>query len=126
MTGTKISPADITSFQEKIAKPFIRHLKDNISSNFASSGDVVQALSIFYLWQLEHKPTAISGNANTMLKTMFPNLSKLATISLSIAFTASVERTLSQMKLIKTSLCSRLRHSYLMNIAIETPEKLTD
>ena len=47
-TGTEIyiSHTDITTFQETIAKPFITHLKDNISSCFASSGDVLSALSI--------------------------------------------------------------------------------
>ena len=37
--------SDITTFQETIAKPFITHLKD-ISRRFASSGDVLSALSI--------------------------------------------------------------------------------
>ena len=46
-TGIKITQADIKTFQEKVAKPFISHLKGNISSRFASSGDVVSALSIF-------------------------------------------------------------------------------
>ena len=46
-TGTEISPTDITTFQETIAKPFIAKLTDNISSRFASSGDVLSALSIF-------------------------------------------------------------------------------
>ena len=41
--------------------------------------------------------------SNDMLKTMFPDLSKLATIYLSILIaTASVDRSFSQMKLIKT------------------------
>ena len=46
-TGTEISCTDITMFQETIAKPFIANQKDNISSCFASSGDVLSALSIF-------------------------------------------------------------------------------
>ena len=38
----------ITSFQETIAKPFITHLKCNISSRFASSpGNILLAFSIF-------------------------------------------------------------------------------
>ena len=65
-----------------------------------------------------------------MMKTMFLNLSTLATISLSIPVaTASVERSFSQMKLIKTRLQSRLCDtslSHLMKIAIEYPDKLTD
>ena len=48
-TGTEISRTDITTFQETIAKPFIAKLKDNILSRFASSGDVLSALSIFDL-----------------------------------------------------------------------------
>ena len=67
---------------------------------------------------------------NEMLKSMFPNLNTLATISLSIPVaTASVERSFSQMKLIKTRLRSRLSDtslSRLMKIAIESPDKLLD
>ena len=65
-----------------------------------------------------------------MLKTMFPNLHTLATINLSIPVaTASVERSFSEMKLIKTWLQSNLSHSslsHLMKIAIESPAILTD
>ena len=46
-TGIEISHTDITAFQESIAKSFIAKLKDNILSHFASSGDVLSALSIF-------------------------------------------------------------------------------
>ena len=67
---------------------------------------------------------------NEMLKSMFPNLSTLATISLSIPVgTASVERSFSQIKLIKTRLRSRLSDSslsHLMKIAIESPDTLFD
>ena len=67
---------------------------------------------------------------NEMLITMFPNISILTNISLSIPVgTASVERSFSQMKLIKTRLRNRIRQSslsYLLKIGIETPEKLTD
>ena len=45
--GIEISLAAITTFQETVAKPFISHLKGNISSRFASSSDVVTAMSIF-------------------------------------------------------------------------------
>ena len=63
---------------------------------------------------------------NDMMRTLFPNLCKIATISLS---TASVERSFSQMKLIKTRLRSSLNDkslSRLMKIAIESPAELTD
>ena len=54
--------------------------------------------------------------SNDMLKTLFPNLSKLATISLSICVvTASVERSFSQMKLIKTHLRSILNDKNLLS-----------
>ena len=45
-TGTDISHADSKTFQEIIAKLFIATLNDNISSRFASSGDILSALSI--------------------------------------------------------------------------------
>ncbi|XP_065892412.1 zinc finger MYM-type protein 1-like [Dysidea avara] len=63
-----------------------------------------------------------------MLITMFPNLHKLATVCVTIPVsTASVERSFSQMKLIKTRLRNSLNEvslSQLMKIAIESPEKL--
>ena len=65
-----------------------------------------------------------------MLTTMFPNLHTIATISLSIPVaTASLKRSFSQMKLIKTRLHSSLKDtslSHLMKIAIESPDELTD
>ena len=65
-----------------------------------------------------------------MMRTLFPNLSKVATISLSIPVaTASVERSFSQMKLIKTRLRGSLNDtslSHLMKIAIESLAELTD
>ena len=63
---------------------------------------------------------------NDVMRTLFPNLCKIATISLS---TASVERSFSQMKLFKTRLQSSLNDqslSRLMKIAIESPAELTD
>ena len=68
--------------------------------------------------------------SNDMLATMFPNLHTIAKISLSIPVaTASVERSFSQMKLIKTRLRSSLNDtslSHLMKITIESPDQLTD
>ena len=66
--------------------------------------------------------------SNDMLVTMFLNLNTLLTICLSIPVaTASVERSFSQMKMKKTRLRSRIGESsfsYLMKIAIKSPEKL--
>lgn len=68
--------------------------------------------------------------SNKMLVTMFPNLSTLANVVLTIPVsTASVERSFSQMKLIKTRLRNRLGErslSSLMKIAVESPDKLSD
>ena len=68
--------------------------------------------------------------SNEMLTIMFPNLHTIATISLSIPVaTASVERSFSHMKLIKTRLCSSLKDtslSHIMKIAIESLDELTD
>ncbi len=64
---------------------------------------------------------------NSMLVQMFPHLSDLAKVCLSIP--ASVERSFSQMKMIKTRLRSRLGEqnlAHLMRIAIEMPEELPD
>ena len=67
---------------------------------------------------------------NETLVSMFPNLNTLANISLSIPVsTASVERSFSQMKLLKTRLRNRLSDkniSHLMKIAIESPDQLQD
>ena len=61
---------------------------------------------------------------------LFPNLHKKASIGLTIPVsTASVERSFSQMKLIKTRLSNALSDcslSHLMKIAIEAPEVLSD
>ena len=58
--------------------------------------------------------------SNDMLTTMFPNMHTIATISLSIpAATASVERSFSQMKLIKTRLRSSLKDTSLLYTSYE-------
>ena len=46
-TEIRVTLGEITTFQDQVAKPFIAHLKENISSRFASSGDIVSAMSIF-------------------------------------------------------------------------------
>ena len=65
-----------------------------------------------------------------MLKTMFPHLNTLANVCMTIPVgTASVERSFSQMKMIKTCLRNRLGKkslSYFMKIAIEALQKLSD
>ena len=64
-----------------------------------------------------------------MFKTLFPNLNKIGAICISIPVTtASVERSFSQIKLIKTYLRSSLNDkslSNLMKIALESPVELT-
>ena len=67
---------------------------------------------------------------NETLISMLPNLNTLASVCLTVPIgTASVERSFSQMKMIKTRLRNRLGEkslSHLMKIAIESPEKLSD
>ena len=67
---------------------------------------------------------------NETLICRFPNLNTLASICITIPFgSASVERSFSQMKMIKTHLRNRLgkkRLSHLMKIVTESPEKLSD
>ena len=60
---------------------------------------------------------------------MFQNISTVASIYVSIPVsTASVERSFSQMKLIKTrqNQSGQSSLSYLMKMALQTPEKLSD
>jgi len=69
-------------------------------------------------------------STNEMLKPMFPNLRTLVIFCISLIFgTASVERSFSKMKMIKSRLRNRLSEkslSYLMKISIESAQKLTD
>ena len=65
---------------------------------------------------------------NELHFSMFPNLFRLAEIAVCLP-TASVERSFSHMKIIKTKLRNRLNESnlhHLMMIAIEGPDKLRD
>ena len=67
---------------------------------------------------------------NEMLVPMFPNLQKITSIGLTLPVsTTSVERSFSQMKLIKTCLRNSLtegRLTQLMRIVIESPDHLTE
>ena len=67
---------------------------------------------------------------NEMTGTIYPSLKELATICLTMPVTtASVKRSFSNMKVIKSHLQSRLSElslSNLMKIAIESPEHLSD
>ena len=47
-TGVVVTHLDTCSFQERVGKPFIRLIKDNISSRFRSSSkDVLSTFSFF-------------------------------------------------------------------------------
>ena len=62
---------------------------------------------------------------NDMMRTLFPNLCKIATISVSILVsTASVERSFSETRLRSNLNDKSLSH--LMKIAIESPAELTE
>ena len=65
---------------------------------------------------------------NDIIRKLFPNLCKIATISFSIPVsTASVKRSFFQMKLIKTRLRSSLNDKSLSHqMKIESPAELTD
>ena len=67
---------------------------------------------------------------NDMMGAMYHNLKLLATVCLTMPVTtASVERSLSKMKLIKSHLRNRLSErslSHLMKVALEAPEQLSD
>ena len=45
-TGIIVTLGDITTFPEQVTKLFIAHLKENISSHFSSSNNVISAMSI--------------------------------------------------------------------------------
>ena len=190
-TGEIITADKILEFQDKVGKPFVTSLKENIASRFASH-DIVSALVIFdphkvpggsdlpaygkesievlldhfgkdkpactlneeetvksamitpdirtewitFRTLLAKKPEESMATqlqqliTNEMLATMFPNLSKIASIGQTIPVsTASVERSFSAMKQIKTCLHNSLSEgtlAQLMRIAIESPVKLTD
>ena len=64
-------------------------------------------------------------STNSMMQTMFPNLSILANVCLTIP----VECSFSHMKMVKSHLRNRLGEtnlSYLMKLALESPEALSD
>ena len=46
VTGIKVIPDDISSFQKNVAESFVANLKNNISSRFPSQ-DVVSAFNVF-------------------------------------------------------------------------------
>ena len=46
-TGIIVTLADTITLQEQVTKPFIAYAKENISSHFFSSNNVVSAMSIF-------------------------------------------------------------------------------
>ena len=45
-TGIIVTVEDMMTVQEQVTKPFIAHLKENISSWFSSSNNVISAMSI--------------------------------------------------------------------------------
>ena len=65
-----------------------------------------------------------------IMGTMYPNLKSLATVCLTMPVTtASVERSFSEMKLIKSHLRNRLSEtslSHLMKVAVESPKESSD
>ena len=69
-------------------------------------------------------------STNSMMQTMFPNLRILPNVCLTIPVgTASVERSFSNMKIVKSRLRNRLGEdnlSYVMKIELESPEALSD
>ena len=69
-------------------------------------------------------------STNSLMQTMFPNLSILDNVCLTILFgTTSVERSFSHLKMVKSRLRNRLGEanlSYLVKIALESPDALLD
>ena len=55
VAGIKVTMADITMLQDQSDKPCVAHLKGNISSRFASSSEVVSAMSNFDPWKAQTK-----------------------------------------------------------------------
>ena len=84
---------------------------------------------------LRHKKSSLQQVLSALLSsitiaTSFPNLAKLAAILIVLPVTtATVERTFSSMKLIKTQLCNRMGESTLEHtiiICIEGPDQLSN
>ena len=59
--GITVTMDDISSFQERVTRPFVSDLKENISSRFASQ-DVVSCFSIF---DPKKVPSHDSSNVST-------------------------------------------------------------
>ena len=88
------------------------------------------------LMHLHHKKSSLQQvlsallSCTTIATSFFPNLTKLAAILIVLPVTtATVERTFSSMKLIKTRLCNRMGESTLehtMIICIEGPDRLSN
>ena len=56
VTDTTVTMEDISSFQQRVSKPFVSDLKSNISSNFASQ-DVVLVYLTSRRYQVSTLPT---------------------------------------------------------------------
>ena len=88
------------------------------------------------LMHLHHKKSSLQQvlsallSCTTIATSFFPNLTKLAAILIVLPVTtATVERTFSSTKLIKTRLCNRMGESTLehtMIICIEGPDRLSN
>ena len=79
---------------------------------------------------LQQVPSTLIDSGNSDIATAFQNLAKVAAIvNVLPVTTATVERSFSAMKLIKTRLCSRLGEDALehtMRIYIQGPDQLSD
>lgn len=70
-TGESINTSKIQSFQETVTKPYIAHLKENISSRFSSCHKVTSALEVFNPQKVPSADSAsLASYGNEPIKTL--------------------------------------------------------
>ena len=72
----KVNSENISLFQDKVGKQFISLVKENISSRFSSSGDIVSAFSIFDPKKVPTSSDLLSTYGNDLVETLIQHYAK--------------------------------------------------
>ena len=76
-TGIEVTLAGISSFQEKVGKPFISLLKGNISSRFSASKEVLSAFSVFDPKKVpDQSSTELCSYGDNLIQTLMEHYGK--------------------------------------------------